>query len=240
VQDVRLAVKRPLADRGDEAFDRGIIDLIGLNPLGAGIAGETREAEMGALARKLSHQTGPGGTQRRLARALHGLQSADLHGGEESGAQIGQGLGADPRRDRVDAPQLGADRRQIERDAGRFVPQQAGDPLYRRVQVSQPGSGERGLLLQGNEEVRQGGRRRIPKPGFHPLIKPVRRVEGDPAGVTEDRPAANNGELGKPARGAGSAPSLPDVLSGGLAAKIPWRIHRYLTTRVQKARATVN
>jgi hypothetical protein len=75
---------------------------------------------------------------------------------------------------------------------------------------------------------------RVPEPGFHPLIKPVRRVKGDPTGVPEDGPTPNNGELGKPAGSAGSAPSLPDVLGGGLTAEIFWRIHVDLTARCRK------
>jgi hypothetical protein len=70
-----------------------------------------------------------------------------------------------------------------------------------------------------------GGRtQRLPKPVLHPLIKPVRRVEGDPAGATEDRPTVNNGELGEPIVGAGSDPGLPNVLGGGLAAFFPLEI----------------
>jgi hypothetical protein len=153
--------KEGITDRGDKGLDRGVVDLIRLNPLGVGIVGETREAEMGAPTRQLSHQSSPCRAQRRFGRALDGLQAADLYRGEEARAEVGEGLGADPHRNRVDARQLCADRRQIERDAGRIVLQQAGDPLHRRVQVPQPGSGKRGLVLQGDEEVRQGDRRGI-------------------------------------------------------------------------------
>ena len=66
----------------------------------------------------------------------------------------------------------------------------------------------------GGTIIQQGG---VPEPGFRPLIKPIRRIEEDPAGATEDRPTAN-GELGEPAVGTGSAPALPDVFSGNLAA----------------------
>jgi hypothetical protein len=111
VQLLRLAVERALADRGDEPIDHGVVHLLGVNPFGAGIAGETRKAEMCALTRKPFHQTSPSGAQRRLGRALHGLQSADLHRGEEPGAKVSKRLGADPHRDRVDVRQLGANRR---------------------------------------------------------------------------------------------------------------------------------
>ena len=157
---VRLAVERALAHRGDEALDRGVVDLLGLDPLGAGIAGKTRQAEMRAPARKLCHQTSPRGAKRRLGRALHGLQSADLHRGKEAGAKVGEGLGADPHRDRVDARQLGADRRQIERDAGRLFAQQARRPASPPSCKSRNRVAESEVsLFQGDEEVRQGDRR---------------------------------------------------------------------------------
>ena len=73
---------------------------------------------------------------------LHTLQAADLHRGQEAGTKVGKGLGADPYRDRVDTCQFGADRRQIKRDGPGLLPQQLGDPLHRRLQISQPSSGE--------------------------------------------------------------------------------------------------
>jgi hypothetical protein len=50
-------------DRGNEARDHGVVDLIRFNPMCAGIAREARQAEMRALSQKLCHQIGPGGAK---------------------------------------------------------------------------------------------------------------------------------------------------------------------------------
>jgi hypothetical protein len=116
-------VERTLAHSINEALDRRVIDLLRFNPPGAGITGETRQAEMRTFARKLRHQSSPRRAQRRLGRALHKLQSADLHRGKEAGTKVGKSLGADPYRDRIDTCQFGADYRQIERDGPRLLSQ---------------------------------------------------------------------------------------------------------------------
>jgi hypothetical protein len=56
-------VQRAFVDRGNEARDHGVVDLIRFNPMCAGIAREARQAEMRALSQKLCHQIGPGGAK---------------------------------------------------------------------------------------------------------------------------------------------------------------------------------
>jgi hypothetical protein len=67
--------------------------------------------------RKICDQLGPRRAQWHPGRALDRLQSADLHGGHEVGSDVAEGLADQTRGDRVDRSELGADRRQIERDA---------------------------------------------------------------------------------------------------------------------------
>ena len=89
VQVVGLAVERSLANCCDEVGDHAIVDLLGLDPIGAGIAGEARQTQMCPLARKPGHEGGPTRAQRGLARPRHRFQPADLHGREEAGADVG-------------------------------------------------------------------------------------------------------------------------------------------------------
>jgi hypothetical protein len=151
-------MERPLADRGDEVRDYRVAHLLGIDPVGAGIAGEAGKTEMRAPFRKLRHQTSPCRCHRHPRRPLHGLQPTELHRGEEARAEVGECLRADPDRDRVDRRQLAADHRQLEGDAGGLLTQQAGDALQRRAQIPEPGRGDRVVVLQAGEDVGQAGR----------------------------------------------------------------------------------
>jgi hypothetical protein len=79
MQVVGLSVKRLITDCGDEGFDRGVVDLLGLDPLGAGVARQTRQADVGSARLKIHRQLFPHGAQGRPNWEPYGLQFACLH-----------------------------------------------------------------------------------------------------------------------------------------------------------------
>ena len=105
---------------------------------------------------KRCEQIDPSGAQRGLALTLTGINPLAFSGSQEVGADIGQALARHTDRHRIDGGEPGADRRQIEPDSGRFVPQQGRNPLHRRHEVAPARRGQLAGAIEGREHRRQG------------------------------------------------------------------------------------
>src|SRR5438128_8173424 len=142
---VRITVERALAQRVDEAPNRGVVDLMGLDALPARMTRQTREPNAISTLRKLGQQLSPTRAQGALARRQHWSKATGIDGRKEVGTDVTEGLGRKPSGDRANGSELGAEHRKVERNLSGLIAQELGYPGYGRAQVAEPI--RRGVLL---------------------------------------------------------------------------------------------
>ena len=117
-------MQRFLPYRGDEANDDGIVDLAGLDPPRARVAGEPRQTKMGAPPRQPLEESDPSWAQGLLDLDPDRHHAARLHRRQKVGADVGEALGRHAGGDWADGGEPGPDRLHIKRDAPRFIAEQ--------------------------------------------------------------------------------------------------------------------